>query len=301
MMEWTSRGVSGRFALALLGVGGLLAQAVLLSGCHQAVPTVRIGSKNFPEQVLVGEIVAQYLQHRNFKVERNLNFGDTLATHQAVVSGKIDLYPEYSSTALTDVLNLPVDPGAAATPVRERLRSEYAKQFGLRWMDPLGIDSGFAMVAMAASTPAKTLSAVAAEPWTLGVGYEFERRADGLAALKQTYELNVARVKTMDLGLLYRLLEGGQVTMIAANSTDALLSNPKFKVLADDKHAFPPYELSLVVREDAFPRYPGLRDALQQLSGKFSNERIRQLKDQVENEHRAVDQVAAEFLAGAGL
>ena len=133
--------------------------------------------------------------------------------------------------------------------------------------------------------------------WALGVGYEFEQRADGLAALDRTYHLHwTGSPQSMDLGLLYKALEGNQVTMIAANATDGLLSKLDLKVLTDDQHAFPPYQVSIAAGQERLRETPGMREALQELSGKFTNQTMQQLNYQVDGEHRPVSQVAAEFL-----
>jgi glycine betaine/choline ABC-type transport system substrate-binding protein len=279
-----------------------LIAVLALAGCSRGPRAIRVGSKNFTEQVVLGEIIAQQIENRlHLPVERSLNLGGTLLAHQALVGGQIDLYPEYTGTALTSVLKDPVDTDPAA--VRARVRSEYARRFQLDWLDPLGIDNGFAMV-VRSTEKARTLTAAAqhTDPgWKLGVGYEFEQRADGLDALKKTYGLRVANIKTMDLGLLYQALENGQVNMIAANATDGLLSKGDLKILEDDKHAFPPYEVGLAVREAALQATPGLRDALMQLSGKFTNAKMQQLNFQVDVRHESVAQVARDFLQQAGL
>jgi osmoprotectant transport system substrate-binding protein len=276
---------------------------LLLNACSSGSRAIRVGSKNFTEQVVLGEIIAQHIENRlHVQVERNLNLGGTLLAHQALVNGQIDLYPEYTGTALSAVLKDPINTDPAA--VRARVRSEYARRFQIDWLDPLGIDNGFAMVVRASAKPA-TLSAAARQPpvpgWSLGVGYEFEQRADGLQALKKTYGLRFGTVRTMDLGLLYKALEDGQVSMIAANATDGLLSKGDLKVLADDQHAFPPYEVSIAVRDAALREIPGLREALAELSGKFTNARMQQLNFQVDVRHESVAQVAQEFLKQAGL
>ncbi len=223
-----------------------------------------MGSKNFTEQVVLGEIIAQQLERRlHVHVERSLNLGGTLLAHQALVSGQIDLYPEYTGTALSAVLKDPLDNDPAG--VLARVRSEYLQKFQVEWLDPLGIDDSFAMVVSGALARQKKLDtltdASAAEgTWTLGVGYEFEQRVDGLTALDKTYHLKwAASPKTMDLGLLYKALEQGQVTMIAANTTDGLLSKLDVKVLADDKRAFPPYQVCVAVREQSLRGVSGLR------------------------------------------
>ena len=262
---------------------------------------IRVGSKNFTEQVVLGEIIAQHLEYRlHQKVKRQLNLGGTLLAHGALVNQEIDVYPEYTGTALTAILKDPPDNDPAR--VLAHVRSEYAKRFHIEWMDPLGIDNTFAMVVNGAEARAKHLenltdASMVTSPWALGVGYEFQQRPDGLAALDRTYHLRwTGSPKTMDLGLLYKALGGNQVSMIAANATDGLLSKLDLKVLADDRHAFPPYQVSIAASQDRLRETPGMRDALQELSGKFTNQTMRQLNYQVDGEHRPVSQVAAEFL-----
>jgi osmoprotectant transport system substrate-binding protein len=267
---------------------------------------IRVGSKNFTEQVILGEIIAQHLEHRlHVPVERRLNLGGTMLAHQALRSGAIDLYPEYTGTALTAILKESV----AGTPadVLARVRAKYLRDSQVEWLDPLGIDNGFAMVVRGADARARNLESLSdaaktRNGWMLGVGYEFEQRPDGLPALDKTYGFRWnGRPKSMDLGLLYRALEQGQVTMIAANATDGLLAKLDLKVLRDDKHTFPPYEVAIAVREDSMRRTNGLRKALLELSGKFNNSTMQALNYRVDGEHRPVAQVAQDFLKMSGL
>lgn len=262
---------------------------------------IRVGSKNFTEQVVLGEIIAQHLEHRlQRKVNRQLNLGGTLLAHGALVNQEIDVYPEYSGTALTTILKDPPDNDPER--VLAHVRSEYAKRFNIDWLDPLGIDNTFAMVVSRADARANRLenltdAAIVSSPWALGVGYEFQQRPDGLAALDRTYHLHWSgSPQTMDLGLLYKALEGRQVTMIAANATDGLLSKLDVKVLADDQHAFPPYQVSIAASQERLRETPGMREALQELSGKFTNQTMQRLNYLVDGEHRPVSQVAADFL-----
>jgi glycine betaine/choline ABC-type transport system substrate-binding protein len=277
--------------------------ALALGGCSDSGGALRVGSKNFTEQVVLGEIIAQHLEHRlHQKVERKLNLGGTLLAHQALLAGEIDLYPEYSGTALVAVLKESIQTDPAA--VLKLVRAEYASRFHVAWLDSLGINNGFAMVVRGENKKLETLSNAAKnpKPWALGVGYEFEQRVDGLKALQQVYALRSNAIKTMDLGLLYRALEDGQVTMIAANATDGLLSKLDVKVLDDDKHAFPPYELCIAAREDRLAAVPGLSAALAELTGKFTDRKMQDLNYQVDGRHRPVAEVAAEFLRStAGL
>ncbi|MGH9646870.1 MAG: glycine betaine ABC transporter substrate-binding protein, partial [Bryobacteraceae bacterium] len=194
-----------------------------LEACSSKSSTIRVGSKNFTEQVVLGEIIAQHLEHRlNQKVERRLNLGGTLLAHGALLNHEIDLYPEYTGTALTAILKDPPDSDPAR--VLGRVRSAYANRFHIDWLDPLGIDNSFAMVVSGAEARANRLENLTdasrvSSPWALGVGYEFQQRPDGLAALDRTYHLHwTGSPQTMDLGLLYKALEGNQVTMIAANA-----------------------------------------------------------------------------------
>ncbi len=275
----------------------------LLAGCSGTRPIV-VGSKNFTEQVLLGEIVAQHLEHRlRTPVERRLDLGGTLLAHQALMLGDIDVYPEYSGTALTAILKLPMGDASATL---ERVQQEYAKR-RLVWLLPLGFNNSFAMVVRGADARLarlETLSDAARsqQPWRIGAGYEFVDRPDGLPALMRTYDLRLkGAVKTMDLGLLYQALQQKQVGMAAGNSTDGLLAVMDFKILKDDQGAFPPYQASLVTRDQSIAAHPGLREALTELSGKFSDEQMRKLNYEVDGRHRPVADVAQDFLAQAGL
>ena len=282
--------------------------AVLLASCAGSGKRhpVRVGSKNFTEQVVLGEIIAQHLEHKlGAPVERRLNLGGTLLAHEALRSHEIDVYPEYTGTALAAVLKAP--PQGDPAEVLARVRADYARNFQIDWLDPLGIDDSFAMVITGAEARAKNLSSLtdaarSAQTWILGVGYEFEQRTDGLAALNKAYSMRwQGQPKTMDLGLLYKAIEQHQVTMIAANATDGLLSKMDLKVLDDDKHAFPPYQVCLAARQDSLRDVPGLREALAELSGKFSNRTMQELNYQVDGRKRPVAEVAADFLKQAGL
>ncbi len=274
-------------------------------GCSTpgAKPVIHVGSKNFTEQVVLGEIIAQQLERRlpGQRVQRDLNLGGTLLAQQALIGRQIDLYPEYTGTALAVILKDPNPAGNRPADVLAMLRAEYQRKFHVEWLDPLGIDNGFAMVVngpQARAAHLETLSdAASAQPWVLGVGYEFEQRKDGLPGLEKAYHLRWSGPpKTMDLGLLYKALQQGQVSMIAANATDGLLSKMDLKILRDDKQAFPPYEVCIVARQDTMREIPGMREALSELSGKFNNERMQKMNYEVDVEHRPVAQVAVEFL-----
>ncbi len=261
--------------------------------------TIVVGSKNFTEQVLLGEILAQQIERRlGVRVVRKLDLGGTLLVHEALTGGSIDLYPEYTGTALTSVLKRPAvrESKAAFDAVREA----YGRQWKLEWLAPLGFNNTFAMVVRRNEHQTTLSSAAQARAWRLGIGYEFRQRPDGLDGLLKTYHLRLdGDPVTMDLGLLYSALQGGKADMIAANSTDGLLSVLDVTVLADDRHYFPPYDCAAVVREDTLARYPALRGALEQLSGRLTDAVMRNLNYQVDGKHRRAEEVAAEFLSAS--
>ena len=264
-------------------------------------PALVVGSKNFTEQVLLAEILAQQIERRlHIPVGRKFNLGGTLLAHTALTSGAIDLYPEYSGTALTAVLKRPPSRDPAA--VMALVRDAYRRQWGLAWLRPLGFNNTFAMMVrgdIARRRGIRTLSeAAGAQAWKLGAGYEFKQRPDGLAGLLAAYGLRSdGDPATMDLGLLYAALKSHKVDLIAANSTDGLAAVLDVVMLEDDRRYFPPYECAVVAREDTLARLPGLREAIEELSGKLSDAAMRKLNFGVDGEHRPPAQVAARFLA----
>jgi glycine betaine/choline ABC-type transport system substrate-binding protein len=282
------------------------AQAIVLvltvsSGCSTS-PRVVVGSKNFTESVLLGEIVSQHIERKlGIQVERKLNLGGTLLAHEAIKSGAIDIYPEYTGTALTAVLKRP--PARDPAAVFEEIRSTYREQWRIEWLRPLGFDNTFAMV-VRKEPKVSSLSEAAAtgKSWRLGAGYEFLTRPDGLPGLLKTYPLKIEGSPiTMDLGLLYSALQNGKVDIVAANSTDGLLSVLPVAPLTDDKRYFPPYECAVLVREDTLAKHTSLRQALEQLSGKFTDETMRRLNYAVDGEHRSLRDVAGEALKSVHL
>ncbi len=279
---------------------GCLSALALLAGCSAKQQRIVVGSKNFTEQVILGEIIAQQIENRlHVPVERKLNLGGMLLAHQALLSKQIDLYPEYTGTAFANILKS----GGVTDPaiVLERVRAEYARM-QLEWLDPLGFESSFAMTVRGEDARARhleTLSDAAADRagFSLGCGYEFLTHPDGFAALNSKYSMKwTAAEKTMDLGLLYRALKDRQVSMVAGNTTDGVLSKLDVRVLKDDKHAFPPYQACIVVRAAALAQNPELRQALAELSGKITDDQMRRMNYAVDGEHRQVHEVAKEFL-----
>ena len=265
-----------------------------------------IGAKNFTEQVILGEILAQEIEARSgLKVERRFYLAGSYICNQALAAGRIDAYVEYTGTALTAILKQPVDRNPQT--VLSTVRRLYASRYGVTVADPLGFENTFAMVIRsddARRLHLTTLSDAApyAPQWRLGVGYEFEQRPDGLPGLSSAYNLHFAGPpRTMDLGLLYRALNAHQVEMIAANSTDGPSQAMGLVALQDDRRYFPPYQAVPLVRDDALRRWPQIADALQTLAGKISAEDMRMMNEAVDGQHRDPAEVVREFRMKKGL
>jgi osmoprotectant transport system substrate-binding protein len=265
-----------------------------------------VGSKNFSEQALLGEIVAQHLEARTHReVTRRFYLAGSYNCQQSLLAGRIDLYVEYTGTALTAILHDPLESDPAA--VLQRVRSEYQRRFGLEVLPSLGFNNTFAIVVRggdARRLHLKTISDAApyTRDWRAGFGYEFMERPDGYAGLARTYGLSFRETPhVLDLGLLYRALLEKQVDFVAGNSTDGLLAARDLTMLQDDKHYFPPYEAVPVVRADVLGRVPEMRAALLELAGKISDEEMRRMNYQVDGEHRDIADVAREFLRAKGL
>jgi glycine betaine/choline ABC-type transport system substrate-binding protein len=265
-----------------------------------------IGSKNFTEQVILGELIAQQIESKtSLAVDRRLNLGGTLICHQAITAGQLDIYVEYTGTALAAILKEP--PTGNGAEVYEKVRAAYRDRFKVEWTEPLGFNNTFAIIVRAddaANFNLKTISDAAAytRNWTAGFGYEFVEREDGYAGLSRTYNLRFpAPPRVMDLGLTYKALADGQVDFIAGNSTDGLIESLKLVSLEDDKQYFPPYDAVPLIRESALQEHPELRQILRDMGGKISEQEMRRLNYLVDGEHRDVKEVVRTFLTEQGL
>ena len=264
--------------------------------------TVVIGSKNFSEQILLGEILAQKIEQSGIKVKRKLNLGGSFICQKALLSGDIDLYVEYTGTAYTAILKR--NPKSDERSVFNEVKDAYHSQYHLAVLPSLGFNNTFAIIirgAEAKQLGIHTISEAAAytPKWKAGFGYEFMERKDGFPGLAAAYGLKFAEPpKVMDLTLTYRAVADKEVDMIAGNSTDGLIQKLDLFVLEDDKHYFPPYEAVPVVRENTLARYPQLENIIPSLAGKISADKMRAMNLAVDGQHREVRDVAAEFLKG---
>ena len=271
----------------------LLFAALLLAACHRQ--TIVVGSKNFTESVLLGEIVAQRLEKAGCSVERKLDLGGTLVCDRAIAAGGLDVYPEYSGTALTAILHRPQQNDRRA--VMDEVRRDYERR-GLRWGPALGFENTFAMIvrrADAQRVPLRTISDLARVPETFrpGFGYEFVERPDGWPGLQRHYGLHFAQPpQTMDLGLTYRALAAGKIDLIAGNSTDGLIDTLGLVVLEDDRHFFPPYDAALVWRPSIGEKCKAAPAVLAGLEGILDEAAMRKLNYAVDGQHRNINDVA---------
>jgi len=277
-----------------------LVSVATLSACSRADRIV-VGSKNFTEQVILGELLAQQIERKtDLRVDRKLNLGGTLICHQALVAGQIDAYVEYTGTALTAVLKEP--PSNDSARVYETVKAAYKNRFGINWTEPLGFNNTFAIIVRKADAQAlnlKTISDAAPQTthWTAGFGYEFIEREDGYNGLAKIYGLRFPNPpRVMDLGITYKAAAEKQVDFIAGNSTDGLIDALGLVVLEDDKHYFPPYDAVALVRDAVVAKHPEVRQALKELAGKVSEDQMRRLNYAVDGEHKDVKEVVREFL-----
>jgi len=270
----------------------VIAALLSLSTCSQQRPVV-VGSKNFTESVVLGELLAQKLESAGCKADRRLNLGGTLVCDAAITSGSLGTYVEYSGTALTAILHQPLLQSREA--VNATVTRAYAKR-GLHWGPNLGFNDTFAMI-VRRNSGLHSISDLRRVESTFqpGFGYEFAERPDGWKGLLQHYGLNFAKPpKTMELGLTYKALAAGQVDLIAGNSTDGLIESLGLQVLDDDKHYFPPYDAAVVYRNDLDPR---CRASLDSLDGILDDATMRRLNFEVDGKKRQVAEVVREFLS----
>ena len=267
---------------------------------------VVVGSKNFPEQLILGELIAQQIEAKtHLKVERRFYLAGTYICQQAMLAGRIDVYPEYTGTALTAILKEP--PLKDADAVYQRVKEQYEQKFHFEVLPSFGFNDTFAIEIRGADARRLHLTTISqaanyTPQWRAGFGYEFMERPDGYKGLVAAYGLKFAKPPLiMDLGLLDRALVDKQIDLAAGNSTDGLIPVLDLAVLQDDKHYFPPYYAVSIVRGEALARHPELRPALAELAGKISDDDMRALNYAVDGQHRSVSDVVREFRQKKGL
>ncbi|MBD2093104.1 quaternary ammonium transporter [Microcoleus sp. FACHB-1515] len=266
---------------------------------------VKVGSKDFTEAFIIGEMYALALENAGLEVERKLNLGGTPVAQAGLVSGEIDLYPEYTGTALLDVLKQPSQSDRQA--VFDKVSEGYKQQFNLVWLDPSPMNNTQALAMTKEKSDAlgiKTISDMVAKADQLILigAPEFQERPDGIPGLRRVYgEFELKEFKAVDSGLRYKGLVDGEADVTVAYSTDGEISAFNLVVLEDDKNLFPPYQVAPVVRQEALDANPAIRDALNALAPKLTDEVMRRLNNEVSGKQREPEEVAKEFLTQEGL
>jgi osmoprotectant transport system permease protein len=308
LLGWTERRLSKgdrsvarrRWPWVAAGAAALLLTLVALRPAASG-GTIVIGSKNFTEQVILGELLAQTLERDTpLHVVRRLNLGGTFICDRALRAGEIDIYPEYTGTALTAIFRQPVAhdrEGVTATT-----RELYARA-GITALDPLGFNNTFAILVRrrdADSLGLKTIGDLArtADRWNAGFGPEFLQREDGYRGLVAAYGLRFRQEpRVMDLTLMYRALASGQVDVIAGDATSGLIDALDLAVLEDDRRYFPPYDAVPLVRSSVLLRHPEIHEPLRSLAARISERDMRAMNRAVDLDHRDVAVVVREFLS----
>lgn len=276
-----------------------------MAGCGNSKKPIVVGSMNGTEQTVVGETVAQHLEHQlHRKVQRRLASGSELITYQALATGDISLYPDY--TGDVDARILKETPSSDPGILLERTRSEMHRTAQVELLGPLGYDNPAVVVVRSADAEqakVQTLSQAAEGPtrWKLGVSFEFQQPGGGMPGLS-SYKIPLSQSpRGVEAARLFPMLANGDLSMITATATDGRLASPDFRILEDDRHVFSPNQACLLVRQDVLMQDPAIRTALSQLAGKFTPELIRKMNAEVDLKHRTPADVAGEFLAQAGL
>ncbi len=305
---------------SLLIALGLMVGMLPASSAQDDAPTITVGSKDFTEQVLLGEMLAALLEDAGYDVERQLNLGGTAVVHEALLNGEIDTYAEYTGTGLLAILDLaltdatPVAGTAAASPVPadtaaavyDRVREEYRSRFGLVWLDPLGFNNTYTLAMreeQATELGVETISdlqAIAGD-LTFGGTQEFLTRPDGLPGLTETYDLQFAEAVGLDPGIMYQAVDSDQVDVISAFATDGRIPALGLVTLEDDLGFFPPYVAAPVVRQELLEEDPAIGEALNQLAGLIDDETMAGLNLQIDQEGEEPGDVARAFLTEQGI
>lgn len=290
-----------------LSILSTIAAAVMVASAVRpaAAEPIKVGSKNFTEQYILAEMYAALLEKAGFQVERKINLGGTLIAHQALTTGQIDLYPEYTGTALSSVVKgtMSTDPDKVYNEVKDF----YAKNYNLTWLKPTGINNGYVIVVRNETADANNLKSLSdlskvANTLVFGGGAEFPDRADGLPGLKRVYNAEFKEFKQFaKLGLRYDALSQKDIDVANGAATDWQIGAQGLTALDDDKGLFPPYYVAPVVRQQVLDTNPKLKDVLESLGSHLDNATMRVLNAKVETDHEEPKDVAEAFLKEKGL
>jgi osmoprotectant transport system substrate-binding protein len=286
-------------AIVAFGGGVLGGTLALIDRFGGKKDRVVVGSKAFTESIILAEIIAQWLERSGLAVERHFDLGATNISFEAIKSGAVDLYPEYTGTGLMAILQR--EPVSDPREVLGTVRAEFESRYGILWLDPLGFDNTYALAvpeALSARLGIRKVSDLLAHrDLRAGFASEFLARTDGWPGLSRAYDLTFREEpRSMEAGLMYQAAASGQVDVISAYSTDGRIDTQHLRILEDDRHFFPPYEAVVMVRKEALAARPRLRALLRALEGTIHDAEMRKMNAEVDFGSRSVHDVAAEFL-----
>lgn len=288
--------------LLLSGIGFLFLESYLfLTSQGNKESKIIIGSKNFPEQSILAEIMAQLVEDKtSLKVIRRFNLGSTAIVHQALLNGEIDLYPEYIGTAYLTVLKEPWD--GTQKDLFKKVKENYKNQFNLRWLAPFGFSNSQSLAVrkdFAEENNLKCLSDLAYLSKNLSIAAppEFLKRPDGLITLKKNYGFNFRNVIQVSPTLMYITIEHQKADIIASFTTDGKLKSANLMILKDDKNIYPSYQAAPVLREVIHLKYPQIEKSLLPILGTISEQEITKLNSKVEEQGQLLSVIVREFLS----
>lgn len=289
-------------ALALLAV--LALTVAVFAGCTPEKKVV-IGSKDFTENKILAEIMAQLIENNtDIKVERKINMGGTFVCFEAMKKGQIDIYPEYTGTGLTAQLKLPVE--TDPEKVYATVSTEFDKQFQIKWLKPIGFNNTYALAVPQELASKNNLESISdlgnfSKDLVFGAEHEFFNREDGYDGLIKVYSLTFKNIAKMDVSLKYQAIGQGKMDVTDAFTTDGQLKALNLTVLKDDKNFFPPYYAAPIVRNEVLENKPQLEELLNKLAGTIDDQKMQELNYKVDNEKQTIKKVAEDFLKEAGI
>ena len=271
------------FAGALLLFGGFVGRTIYTHWPSESRPTIIIATKDFTEQLILGEMMAQIIEKRTpLKVIRKFNLGATQVIHAAMLKGDVDLYCEYTGTAYLNILKRPFNNESSSHEIYNEVKQEYSDRFNLVWLKPFGFSNSNALAmkkSVANNYGIRTISDLAkqSQEFTIATPHEFRKRADGLPGLTKAYHLKFSNIRAMTPDLTYRAIHGKQVDVIQAFSTDGKIPAYDLVILEDDKQFYPPYQAAPVIRAEILEKYPEIKPALEELAGRIDQAKMQEL------------------------
>ena len=295
------RFVIGGAVVVLVGILGSFVPSLINSnGAVNSKNKIVVGSKDFTENLILAEIISQMLEKRGVMVERKFELGGTLA-HRTMLTGELDVYPEYSGTSYTVILKK--KPITDAKKVYEEVKAEYVEKFKYVLSEPLGFANDYAILVSEKTAKEKNLKTISdvvraqTKDWRIGLDQDFMSREDGYPGLKKAYNFEFKqKPREMELALTYRALDAGKLDLIVGYSTDGLIAALKLVQLEDDKKYFPPYEAMFVARKSVLETSAALREVFEDLKGAISTREMQRLNYEVDGKHRQPKAVAKDWV-----